>query len=192
MIFLFNFALLSVEVAGRLTVYYGCMFAGKTTSLISHISELNYRPSEILVIKPSVDVRSGKATITTHDGKSHECLVYDMDFDLSQHLTPFVKLIALDEAQFFDKVFLSELKRQLGKGVDVVASGLDKDYLGRPFGLMPALIELADDKHHLRATCEKCGSEAEFTYRKTQNKVLILIGQSQHYEARCANCYQMG
>ncbi|MCC6818519.1 MAG: hypothetical protein IT245_06500, partial [Bacteroidia bacterium] len=149
----------------------------------------NYRPNEILVIKPSVDIRSGNSTITTHDGKSHNCLIYDLDFDLSEHITPYIKLIAIDEAQFFNKVFLSEIKRQLSKGIDVVASGLDKDYLARPFGLMPSLIEMAEVKHHLKAKCEICGGEAEYTYRKTENKVLILIGQAQHYEARCNNCF---
>ncbi|MBL7836621.1 MAG: hypothetical protein JNM67_03825 [Bacteroidetes bacterium] len=165
------------------------MFAGKTSALIKHISDLNYRQNEFLVIKPSVDVRSGTATITTHDGKSHECLIYEQDFELSTYITPFTKLIAIDEAQFFDKVFLSDLKRYLSKGVDVVASGLDMDYLGRPFGLMPALIDLAEEKHHLKAKCTQCGLDAEHTFRKTDNKVLILIGQSQHYEPRCKNCF---
>lgn len=166
------------------------MFAGKTSSLINHISQLNYKPNEFLVIKPSVDVRSGSATITTHDGKSHDCLIYEQDFELGDHVTPFTKLIAIDEAQFFNKVFLSDVKRQLGKGVHVVAAGLDKDYLARPFGLMPALIEMADEKNHLMAKCALCGSDAEYTFRKTDNKVLILIGQSQHYEPRCANCFR--
>jgi thymidine kinase len=176
-------------MAGKLTVYYGCMFAGKTSALIQHLSELNFKQSEFVVIKPAVDVRSGAATITTHDGKSHECLIYDQGFELGEFITPFTRLIAIDEAQFFDKVFLSDLKRFLGRGVHVVASGLDKDYLGRTFGLMPALIELAEEKHHLKAKCAQCGSDAEYTYRKTENKVLILIGQSQHYEPRCSSCY---
>lgn len=187
--FFINFAN-SMSIKGNLTVYYGCMFAGKTTALIKHISELNLKSNEFIVIKPSVDVRSGKATISTHDGKSHDCLVFDQDFDITQHITQYTRLIALDEVQFFDKVFLSDLKRLLGKGINVVAAGLDKDYLGRPFGLMPALLEIASDKRHLKAKCECCGNEAEYTYRKADNKVLILIGQSQYYEARCESCYK--
>lgn len=173
---------------GKLTVYYGCMFAGKTTALIRHISDLSLRQNEFLVIKPSVDIRSGGSTITTHDGKSHDCLVYDLDFDINEFVTPFTKLIAIDEAQFFNKMFLSDLKRQIGRGVDVVAAGLDKDYLGRPFGLMPSLIEMAEIRHHLKAKCAVCGSDAEYSHRKTENNVLILIGQEQHYEPRCVNC----
>lgn len=175
---------------GKLTVFYGCMFAGKTTSLIQYISDQNLKANEFLVLKPSVDVRSGKATITTHDGKSHDCLIYSQELDIFEHVTPFTKLIAIDEAQFFDKVFFSDLKRLMGRGIQVVAAGLDKDYLGRPFGLMSSLIDIATDKNHLKARCECCGKDAEYTYRKTDNKVLILIGQDNHYEARCETCYK--
>lgn len=173
---------------GRLTAIYGCMFSGKTSSLIAHISSLNLRPSELLVLKPSVDVRSGSAQIVTHDGRAHACVVYSEETDLSELITPFTRLLVIDEAQFFDKLFLNEVKRLLGRGIDVVAAGLDKDYRGRPFGLMPRLIEIADEKVHLKAACAACGAEAEFSHRKTANNVLILIGQENHYEPRCEAC----
>jgi len=179
-----------MSVTGNLTVYYGCMFAGKTTSLIQHISDQQLRPNEFIVLKPSVDIRSGKASITTHDGKSHDCIIYSNELDIFEHVTPFTKLIAIDEAQFFDKVFFSDLKRLLGKGIQIVAAGLDKDYLGRPFGLMSSLLEIATHKVHLKARCECCGKDAEYTYRKLDNKVLILIGQGNYYEARCESCYK--
>lgn len=178
--------------AGKLTVYYGCMFSGKTSSLISHISSLKLRENEFIVLKPSVDVRSGNASITTHDGRSHACIIYEPEMDLSIHVTPFTRLIAIDEAQFFSKTFLSDLKRMLGKGIDVVASGLDRDYLGRPFGLMPSLIEIAEFRHHLKAKCASCGNDAEYTYRKSDNKVLILIGHADQYEPRCGACLPSG
>lgn len=176
---------------GKLTVYYGCMFAGKTTALISHLSALKLRPSEFLVLKPSADTRSGKASITTHNGRAHDCLIYEPEMDINEHITPYTRLIAIDEAQFFDKLFLSELRRLILKGIDVVAAGLDKDYLGRPFGLMPLLIDLADHRNQLMARCAACGKDAEYTYRKVNNKVLILIGQEEHYEPRCGDCMQV-
>jgi thymidine kinase len=174
---------------GKLRIYYGCMFAGKTSALIQYISEQNLKSNEFIVLKPAVDVRAGKAVIATHDGKTHECIVFDNDMELIDFITPFTKLVAIDEAQFFNKVILSDLKRILGKGIEVVASGLDKDYLGRPFGLIPALMELADDKIQLKAECSVCGEQAEYTYRKVDNKVLLLIGHSDHYEPRCGKCF---
>lgn len=177
---------------GQLTLYYGCMFAGKTTALIKHISELGLKPPEIIVLKPSVDVRSGNSTITTHDGRAHACIIMETDTDIYGHVTPFTRLIALDEAQFFNKVFFSDIRRLMAKGINVVAAGLDKDYLGRPFGLMPLLQSVATEAYHLKAVCNNCGNqEAEYSYRKADNKVLVLIGGENHYEARCKSCFSL-
>ena len=82
-----------------------------------------------------------------------------------------------------------KIKRLLNKGIHIVASGLDKDYLARPFGLMPLLIENAHNKTELFAKCD-CSAEANFTYRKENNKVLVLIGDDNYYEAKCTDCYQ--
>ncbi len=174
---------------GKLRIYYGCMFAGKTSALIQYISEQNLKSNEFIVLKPSVDVRAGKAVIATHDGKTHDCIVFENEMEILDYITPFTKLVAIDEAQFFNKVILSDLKRILGKGIDIVASGLDRDYLGRPFGLIPALMEFADEKIQLKASCTICGEQAEYTYRKVDNKVLVLIGHSDHYEPRCEKCF---
>lgn len=183
-----KFACDMLKQNGKLTVFYGCMFAGKTSSLIARISTIGLKPSELLVLKPAVDARAGSAHIVTHDGKSHACVVYTGETELADMLTPFTKVLALDEAQFFDKLFLTEIKRALGKGIDVIAAGLDMDYKGRPFGLMPRLLEIADEKQHLKAVCAVCGADAEHSYRKTPNNVLILIGQENHYEPRCKSC----
>lgn len=180
-----------MSVKGKLKVYYGCMFSGKTSSLINYISAQNLKSSEFIVLKPSEDNRSGNSTITTHDGKNHACLIYSQDFDIFEHITPFTKLLAIDEAQFFNKVFLSDIKKVLLKGIDIVVSGLDKDYLGRPFGLIPSLIEISDEKNHLKAYCFVCGKDAEFTYRKADNKVLVLIGNDNYYEPRCKECFEL-
>lgn len=185
---LFKFVKSVNGISGKLTVYYGCMFSGKTKALIDDISNRNLKDSELLVLKPSVDSRSGNATITTHDGRSHPCLIWSPDMELSEVVTPFTRLIALDEAQFFDKIFLSEIKRMLSRGIDVAASGLNIDFLGRPFGLMSSLIGIANEKNHLKAVCAVCGGEAEYSYRTSGNKVLILIGHSDFYEPRCAGC----
>jgi thymidine kinase len=111
--------------------------------------------------------------------------------ELQDLISPFTKLIAIDEAQFFDKLILSELRRYLNKGIDVAVSGLDKDYRARPFGIIPNLIEMAHHKHHLKAVCQQCGADAEYSYRMTQNHVLVLIGAENHYEPRCEKCFNI-
>src|SRR5690606_20256381 len=110
-------------------------------------------------------------------------IVCGNEFELFPLLNPYTRLVAIDEAQFFNKAFISEIRRVLNKGIDVVAGGLDKDYLNRPFGLMDTLIQDADEKNQLFAKCEQCGADAEFSYRKSDNKVLVLIGHKEYYEA---------
>lgn len=175
-------------MSGLLTVFYGCMFSGKTSALIDFLSQSGLKRNEFIVFKPNIDNRSSNVTIKTHDGRTHDCLSIDTNEELSQHIQPFTKLIAIDEAQFFNKMMMVEIKRLLNKGIHVVASGLDKDYLARPFGLMPLLIEHANHKTELFAKCD-CSAIANFTYRKENNKVLILIGDNNYYQAKCSNCY---
>lgn len=181
----------NTTMAGNLTVFYGCMFAGKTTALINFLSQSAYKPSEILVLKPSIDNRASKDKINTHTGITLPCIGIDKDTILDDLITPFTKLIAIDEAQFFDKLIFSELKRYLTKGVNITVAGLDKDYLARPFGIMPMLIGIATAKHQLFAACQVCQAQATHTYRKADNKVLVLIGAANEYEARCESCYQL-
>lgn len=176
-------------MSGQLTVFYGCMFSGKTSALINFISQSGLKRNEFTVFKPNIDNRSSKATIKTHDGKTHDCISIDSNDELSQHINPFTQLIAIDEAQFFNKMMMIEIKRLLNKGIHIVASGLDKDYLGRPFGLMPLLIENAHNKTELFAKCD-CSADANYTYRKENNKVLVLIGDDNYYQAKCTDCYQ--
>ena len=173
---------------GQLTVIFGCMFSGKTNALIQFVRSKNLKRDEILILKPSMDHRYGSENIVTHDGTKMACRLFEPGMEWIEFHSPFLKLIAIDEIQFFERTFVAQINSMLLKGVDVVVSGLDKDFKGRPFGLMPKLIDAAHFKYHQKAICSVCGSDAEFTYRKTVSNVVLLIGGEDHYEARCANC----
>ena len=51
------------------------------------------------------------------------------------------------------------------------------------------IIELSDNITRLNAICVKCGDLANFSYRKTNDKSRVLIGESEKYEPRCEKCY---
>ncbi len=175
---------------GKLSLFYGCMFSGKTTALLNFIAQAKLKDNEFIVFKPDVDNRAGNKMIQTHNGMWHECISISRNDELISFINPFTKLVVLDEVQFFDKIFLSQIYLLLIKGIHVVAAGLDKDFLARPFGLIPSLIEIADEKNHLKAKCHICSNEALYTYRKAENKLLVLIGKENYYEARCEKCYK--
>ena len=52
------------------------------------------------------------------------------------------------------------LKSLASGGRSVLVSGLDQDFLGRPFNAMPTLLALADEVTKLTAICTVCGAEA--------------------------------
>jgi thymidine kinase len=55
---------------------------------------------------------------------------------------------------------------------------------------MTSLIELADQHLHLKAQCAVCQKPADYSYRKLNNNVLLLIGGKEYYEPRCETCFE--
>lgn len=87
-----------------------------------------------------------------------------------------------------------ELARQ---GVRVILAGLDLDFRGEPFGLMPELLARAEFVEKLTAICARCGAPATRTQRLVNGKParytdpVILVGAQEHYEPRCRACHQV-
>jgi len=74
----------------------------------------------------------------------------------------------------------------------VILSGLDMDYMGKPFGPMPALLSMAEYITKLHAICSHCGNLATHSYRLVPAEDKVLLGEKESYEARCRTCYAMG
>ena len=61
--------------------------------------------------------------------------------------------------------------------------------LGKPFGVIPQLLAIAEDITKLHAICIDCGDIANYTFRKLANKKIIQIGDGDSYKALCRSCY---
>jgi len=83
------------------------------------------------------------------------------------------------------------------RGVRVIIAGLDLDFRGEPFGIMPELIARAEYVTKLHAICQVCGEEASFTQRLINGKPahyndpIIMVGASESYEARCRHHHEV-
>jgi thymidine kinase len=97
-------------------------------------------------------------------------------------------VIGIDEAQFFDENLPEVCNKLAARGIRIVIAGLDMDYLGRPFGVMPALMAIADEVAKVHAVCMSCGEPALFSHRLVDNENTILLGEKNEYEPRCRNC----
>ena len=113
-----------------------------------------------------------------------------------------VDLVGIEEAQFFDASLagVADTLRQSGR--HVIASGLNTDFAGRPFGAMPMLLAMADQITMLTAICVVCGETATRTQRLVGGRPaaiddpLIVIGgfdgrAVETYEARCLRHHEV-
>ena len=63
------------------------------------------------------------------------------------------------------------------------------DFMGKPFGPMPALLACAEYVTKVHAICMQCGNLAQYSFRKVASDKLVLLGETQEYEPLCRNCF---
>ncbi|MFI3283993.1 MAG: thymidine kinase [Erysipelotrichaceae bacterium] len=182
---------------GWLEVISGCMFAGKTEELIRRIKVLEFAKQNIKVFKPKIDNRYSGTKVVSHAGSSVESIVVEKAMDILDYIDEKTDAVAIDEVQFFDEGVVEVCDYLAGKGIRVIAAGLDTDFKGEPFGVMPILITTAEFVTKLTAVCTKCGAPATRTQRivngraANYNEPIILVGAQESYEARCRHCHEV-
>lgn len=183
--------------AGWLEVISGCMFAGKTEELIRRINVLSYAKKNIKVFKPAIDNRYSNTKVVSHAGSSVDSIVVVNARDILNHVDEKVDVVAIDEVQFFDKDIVAVCDQLANEGKRVMVAGLDMDFRGEPFNVMPILITSAEFVTKLTAVCTTCGAPATRTQRLVNGEAasyhdpIILVGASESYEARCRHCHEV-
>lgn len=182
---------------GYIEVISGCMFAGKTEELIRRINVLSYAKQNILVFKPAIDNRYSDEKIVSHAGSSVHSVVVKEAKEILNYINKDTDVVAIDEVQFFDKDIIQVTEHLAKLKKRVMVAGLDTDFRGEPFGVMPMLITTAEFVTKLTAVCTKCGGPATRTQRLVNSKPasyydpIILVGASESYEARCRHCHEV-
>lgn len=182
---------------GWLEVICGCMFAGKTEELIRRINRIKYAKKDIIVFKPIIDDRYDKTQVVSHSNQRVDSIPIKSSQDVLSHLTKLPYAVAFDEAQFFDVGLIDIIHRLANSGVRVIAAGLDQDFRGNPFGIMPELMARAEYITKLQGICMVCGAPATRTQRLINghpadyDDPTILVSASEKYESRCRHCHQV-
>jgi len=91
-------------------------------------------------------------------------------------------VVGIDEAQFFDDEIVAVCNDLANKGVRVVVAGLDMDFKGNPFGPMPALMATAEYVTKVHAVCTRTGNLAHYSFRKSNNDNIVMLGETEEYE----------
>lgn len=176
----------------------GPMSCGKTEELLRRIKRCIIAQKKVKVISPAVDTRTKGDYIESRNGLWLDAITVKNAKDILNHVTPDDEVVAIDEIQFFDKEIVSVVRKLEENGKRVIASGLDLDFKGEPFGSMPELLCIADKVDKLTAVCMKCGSDRATRTQRLINgfpadksSPLIMIGGDETYEARCLKCYEL-
>ena len=177
--------------SGWIEVICGSMFSGKTEELIRRLRRARFANQEVLVYKPTKDIRYSHVNVVSHDQNEFKAVpVASSDLILSA--PKHIRVIGVDEAQFFDENLGKNCQLLALRGVRVIAAGLDMDFKGKPFGPMPNLLAMAEYVTKLHAICPHCGNLATHSYRLSNEAETVVLGDKDKYEPRCRLCYSMG
>ena len=149
---------------GWIEVICGSMFSGKTEELIRRLKRARYANQKVEIFKPRIDVRYSEEEVVSHDANAIRSTPVDSPRNI---------LLMTSE-------------------VDVrgIGAGLDMDYTGKPFGPMPALMATAEYVTKVHAICVRCGNLAHHSHRLTQDEKLVVLGETDSYEAICRHCFK--
>ncbi|HEX2787760.1 MAG TPA: thymidine kinase [Ignavibacteria bacterium] len=179
-----NLQIRTFKKIGHIEVICGSMFSGKTEELIRRIRRAEIARQRVKVFKPKIDVRYKEFEIVSHNEQSYPSEIienaeeiFDKCFD--------AEVIGVDEAQFFGNNLVNVCQTLADSGKRVIVAGLDQDYKAQPFEPMPQLLAIAEYITKIQAVCVICGAPANRTQRVSDNDDQILVGATNHYEARC-------
>ena len=178
----------NVSRKGWIEVICGSMFSGKTEELIRRLKRAKFANLKVEIFKPCVDTRYSDEEVVSHDANAIRSTPVESPRNILL-LAADVDVVGIDEAQFFDESIVEVCRTLADNGVRVIVAGLDMDYMGKPFGPMPALMAMAEYVDTVHAICVRCGNLANHSHRLTTDDKLVMLGEKDTYEPLCRHCF---
>lgn len=169
------------EPFGWIEVICGSMFSGKTEELIRRLKRAQFAKQRIEIFKPQVDTRYHDEMVVSHDENHIRSTPVPAAANI-RILADQCDVVGIDEAQFFDEEIIHVCNDLANKGKRVIVAGLDMDFKGNPFGPMPALMATAEYVTKVHAVCTRTGNLANYSFRKSADENLVLLGETAEYE----------
>jgi thymidine kinase len=177
---------------GWIEVICGPMFSGKSEELIRRLRRAMIARKRVAVFKPKIDDRYSAEEIVSHGDLRMESQVISDAGEMLERIDWRAEVVGVDEANFMGPSLVEVAGRLADSGKQVIISGLDTDYLGRPFAPIPDLLAQAESITKTLAVCVRCGNPAKHTQRLRGSDDLIVVGANEMYEARCRRCFEPG
>lgn len=169
------------EQFGWIEVICGSMFSGKTEELIRRLKRAQFAKQRVEIFKPSIDTRYHDEMVVSHDANEIRSTPVPAAANIAI-LAQGCDVIGIDEAQFFDDEIITVCNDLANQGIRVIVAGLDMDFKGNPFGPMPGLMATAEYVTKVHAVCTRTGNLANYSFRKTDNDKLVMLGETEEYE----------
>ena len=176
------------EPFGWIEVICGSMFSGKTEELIRRLKRAQFAKQRIEIFKPQIDTRYHDEMVVSHDENQIRSTPVPAAANI-RILADQCDVVGIDEAQFFDAEIIHVCNDLANKGKRVIVAGLDMDLKGNPFGQMPALMATAEYVTKVHAVCTRTGNLANYSFRKSANEKLVLLGETTEYEPLSRSAY---
>ena len=173
---------------GGIEVICGPMFSGKTEELIRRLSLAKVARQKVQVFKPLMDDRLDIKRLFERYNPNISLTSIESPMCILDYLNDSTRVIGICEAQFFDLSILGVVTKLAKRGIRVICSGLDQNFLGEPYDCVGQLIALADEVDKAQGVCSICGSPASKTFCIANGDQQIVSGDksflnsSQAYE----------
>lgn len=167
-----------------LEVICGPMFCGKSADLIARLNKFDHTDHTYQVFKPSTDTRVGAVVASRRGDLSIPATVVD-DSDIADFyakLNPDAHIIAFDETQFFGPNYLRVIEDLRREGKYIIAAGLDLDFMGEGFGIMPELAIRANHVTKLVAVCKHEDDDGKECQAEATHSIKLIYGNPAIYE----------
>ena len=181
----------------KLYFRHGTVGSAKTLNLLAVAHNYRYQGKSVLLMKPALDTRFGKAQIKSRAGLEMDADVLITDADSVKRVNyTGISCILLDEAQFVSASVIEELRKvTLDHNIPVICYGLRTDFKGRLFEGSMRLMELADSIEEVKATCHYCNRKSIMNLKHVDGVAVnegpsVELGAEEKYFPTCYRCYR--
>jgi thymidine kinase len=149
--------------------------------LIRRLKRAQFAKQKVEIFKPAIDTRYDEEMVVSHNKNQIRSTPVPAAANIAI-LAQGCQVVGIDEAQFFDDGIVKICNDLANSGIRVIVAGLDMDFQGKPFGPMPALMATAEYVTKVHAVCTRTGNLAHYSFRKTDNENLVVLGETDEYE----------
>lgn len=164
----------------KLYFYFGTMNSGKSLSLLSNVYNYEQQNKNVLLLKPTFDVRSGEGLIKSRVGLEHKATEFNdnnnlitivENYKIINGTTP--DCVFVDEVHFATKEHIKQLVSIVDDlEINVICYGLKNSYTGELFDSIKVLLTEANSVYEIKSSCEFCNSKATHHLRIVNNQII--------------------